>query len=145
MDRKILKKKIYKNRNLITYIIIFGVASIITVGSTIGRNDKVVLIDNSQLDATHKESVAIKNKTTQKFAAKSEESVSSDSQDETGTTVVIAVDTLNIRSQKEQDSEPLGLANQGDEFTIISKDAQWVEIDFNGNNGFVKRQYVNIK
>ena len=141
MDRKRLKKKIYKNRNLITYIIIFGIASIITVGSTIGRNDKVVLIDNSQLDATHKESVAIKNKTTQKFAAKSEESVSSDSQDETGTTV----DTLNIRSQKEQDSEPLGLANQGDEFTIISQDAQWVEIDFNGNNGFVKRQYVNIK
>ena len=145
MDRKRLKKKIYKNRNLITYIIIFGVASIITVGSTIGRNDKVVLIDRSQLDATHKESVAIKNKTTQKFAAKSEESVSSDSQDETGTTVVIAVDTLNVRSQKEQDSEPLGWANQGDEFTIISQDAQWVEIDFNGNNGFVKRQYVNIK
>ena len=36
--------------------------------------------------------------------------------------------------------EALGIAEQGDEFDIITEDGEWIEIDYNNNNGYVKNR-----
>ena len=52
----------YIHRNRIFYIAVFAIASIITIASVIGRNDKIVLVDSSQLVVSEKESIDVKNK-----------------------------------------------------------------------------------
>ena len=37
------------------------------------------------------------------------------------------------------------MAEQDEVFRIISEDGEWIEIDYNGNNGFVKAQYVEVE
>lgn len=130
------------------YIGIFAIASIITIASVaISRTDKAVLIDKSQLAVTEKESIAMKNKDTQKVAAKDEtgEETTEEKGQESGTYVTIQVDVLNVRSAASQESEALGIVNEGETFPIISQDGEWIEIDYNGNNGFVKKEFVEIK
>ncbi len=142
-----IKRKIYKYGNLIMYLGIFAVASIITISAVaITRTDKTVLIDKSQLAVTEKESIAMKNKDTQKVAAqgKTTQDITEKTEQESGTKVTIAVDVLNVRSQASQQSEALGIANEGETFSIISQEDEWVEIDYNGNNGFVKKEFVDI-
>lgn len=129
------------------YLGIFAVASIITISAVaITRTDKTVLIDKSQLAVTEKESIAMKNKDTQKVAAqgKTTQDITEKTEQESGTKVTIAVDVLNVRSQASQQSEALGIANEGETFSIISQEDEWVEIDYNGNNGFVKKEFVDI-
>lgn len=142
-----IKRKIYKYGNLIMYLGIFAVASVITISAVaITRTDKTVLIDKSQLAVTEKESIAMKNKDTQKVAAqgKTTQDITEKTEQESGTKVTIAVDVLNVRSQASQQSEALGIANEGETFSIISQEDEWVEIDYNGNNGFVKKEFVDI-
>lgn len=129
------------------YLGIFAVASVITISAVaITRTDKTVLIDKSQLAVTEKESIAMKNKDTQKVAAqgKTTQDITEKTEQESGTKVTIAVDVLNVRSQASQQSEALGIANEGETFSIISQEDEWVEIDYNGNNGFVKKEFVDI-
>ena len=63
----------------------------------------------------------------------------------TGSKIVINTDILNVRKDATEDSEALGIAEQGDEFDIIAEDGEWIEIDYNGNNGYVKQEYVQFK
>jgi uncharacterized protein YgiM (DUF1202 family) len=160
--RKIrIKRKIYKHGNAIAYIGIFAIASFITIASVAGRSDAVMVLDNSQVAVSERESIALKDKDTQKVAAKSNLSDEADTsvaettgaeavqttvygEKKVGTKVTIIVDTLNVRSQASQDSEPLGMVDEGETFTIISQDSEWIEIDYNGNNGFVKAEFVEI-
>lgn len=143
-----LKRNIYKHGNLIMYIGIFAIASIITIASVaVSRTDRAVLIDKSQLAVTEKESIAMKNKDTQKVAAKGEtgQETTKKKEQESGSKVTIQVDVLNVRSEASQDSEALGIVNQGETFPIISQSGEWIEIEYNGNNGFVKEEFVEIK
>lgn len=130
------------------YIGIFAIASIITIASVVSRTDqnKVVLIDDSQLAVTEQESIAMKNKDTQKVAAKdeTEQETSESKEQESGTKVTIKVDVLNVRSEASQDAEALGIVNEGEIFQIISQGSEWIEIDYNGNNGFVKAEFVEV-
>lgn len=128
------------------YIGIFAVASIITLASVLGRTDKAVLIDDSQLAVTEREAIDKKDKDTQKVAAKEEtvEETTIEAEPESGTQVTIKVDVLNVRSEASQESEPLGIVNEGETFQIISQSSEWIEIDYNGNNGFVNADYVEV-
>lgn len=143
-----IKRNVYRHGNMIMYIAIFAVASIITLASVMGRTDrdKAVLIDDSQLTVTEKESIAMKNKDTQKVAAKeeTEQETSQGAKQESGTQVTIKVDVLNVRSDASQDAEALGIVNEGETFQIIAQDSEWIEIDYNGNNGFVKAEFVEV-
>lgn len=128
------------------YIGIFAVASIITLASVLGRADKAVLIDDSQLAVTEREAIDKKDKDTQKVAAKEEtiEETTIETEPESGTQVTIKVDVLNVRSEASQESEPLGIVNEGEIFQIIAQNSEWIEIDYNGNNGFVKAEFVEV-
>lgn len=141
-----IKRNIYRHGNIIMYIGIFAVASIITLASVLGRTDKAVLIDDSQLAVTEREAIDKKDKDTQKVAAKEEtvEETTIEAEPESGTQVTIKVDVLNVRSEASQESEPLGIVNEGETFQIISQSSEWIEIDYNGNNGFVNADYVEV-
>lgn len=141
-----IKRNIYRHGNLIMYIGIFAIASIVTLASVLGRTDKVVLIDDSQLAVTEREAIDKKNKDTQKVAAKEEavDDTSEAVEPESGSRVTINVDVLNVRSEASQESEALGIVNEGETFQIISQYDEWIEIDYNGNNGFVKAEFVQV-
>ena len=105
-----------------------------------------MLIDDSQLAVTEREAIDKKDKDTQKVAAKEEtvEETTIEAEPESGTQVTIKVDVLNVRSEASQESEPLGIVNEGETFQIISQSSEWIEIDYNGNNGFVNADYVEV-
>ena len=138
-----IKRNIYKHGNMIMYICIFAAASVITIASVAGRTEKVVLVEQSQIGVTERESIAMKDKDTQKVAAQ-EEAEETEKEQESGTQPTIRVDVLNVRSEASQESEALGIVNEGETFQIISQGGQWIEIDYNGNNGFVKAEFVEI-
>lgn len=141
-----LKRNIYKHGNLIVYVGIFAIASVVTLAVVASRNDKVVFIDESQIAVTEMESIAMKDKDTQKVAAKGQivDETTKDSEPESGSRVTIKVDTLNVRSEASQESDALGIVDKGETFQIISQGTEWIEIDYNGNNGFVKAEFVEI-
>ena len=147
MDKRKLKRNIYKHGNAIIYLCIFAVASIITLVAVLSRTDRVMIVDDSQIAISEKNSVELKNKDTQKVASKDKavEITTVGIQKTTGTKVKVVVDTLNVRSEATQDSDALGMAEQDEVFRIISEDGEWIEIDYNGNNGFVKAQYVEVE
>ena len=147
-NKEELKKQLYIHRNRICYIAVFAIASIITIASVIGRNDKIVLVDS--LVVSEKESIDVKNKDEQKVAAVDRndatvEDTHIETENTTGSKIVINTDILNVRKDATEDSEALGIAEQGDEFDIIAEDGEWIEIDYNGNNGYVKQEYVQFK
>ena len=88
------------------YICIFAAASVITIASVAGRTEKVVLVDQSQIAVTERESIAMKDKDTQKVAAQ-EEAEETEKEQESGTQATIRVDVLNVRSEASQESEAL--------------------------------------
>lgn len=141
-----LKRNIYKYGNLIIYVGIFAIASIVTLVAVASRSDKTVFINKSQVAVTEMESIAMKDKDTQKVAAKGQivDETTKDSEPESGSRVTIKVDTLNVRSEASQESDALGIVDKGETFQIISQGTEWIEIDYNGNNGFVKAEFVEI-
>lgn len=141
-----LKRNIYKHGNLIIYVGIFAIASIVTLVAVASRSDKTVFINKSQVAVTEMESIAMKDKDTQKVAAKGQivDETTKDSEPESGSRVTIKVDTLNVRSEASQESDALGIVDKGETFQIISQGTEWIEIDYNGNNGFVKAEFVEI-
>lgn len=141
-----LKRNIYKHGNLIIYVGIFAIASIVTLVAVASRSDRDVFINKSQVAVTEMESIAMKDKDTQKVAAKGQivDETTKDSEPESGSRVTIKVDTLNVRSEASQESDALGIVDKGETFQIISQGTEWIEIDYNGNNGFVKVEFVEI-
>ena len=146
MLKRRLKRNIYKHGNLIIYVGIFAIASIVTLVAVASRSDKTVFINKSQVAVTEMESIAMKDKDTQKVAAKGQivDETTKDSEPESGSRVTIKVDTLNVRSEASQESDALGIVDKGETFQIISQGTEWIEIDYNGNNGFVKAEFVEI-
>lgn len=170
-EKRKLKTGIYKHVNGLMYTCIFAIASIITIAAAINRTDNIMYMDEEQVVSTVKESVAFTDKDTQKVAvgeAETDESVSGDTttdipenttdiqtEPETtmedtdtgqplGTYIKVSVDTLNVRAEAGEDAEVLGMIDQDDIYEIISNQGDWIEINYNGNNGFVKSEYVEM-
>ena len=68
-----------------------------------------------------------------------------------GTVTVLAADAgqasgtnVNVRAEAGTDAEVLGKINKGTEFEILDKDGSWFEIDYNGESGFVSKDYFEV-
>lgn len=167
-EKRKLKSGIYKHVNALMYTCIFAVASIITIAAAVNRTDEIVYMDEEQVVSTVRESVAFTDKAAHKVAVGESETEENASNDVTenitdvptepdttvgepdtsqaaGNTVKVIADTLNVRAQANEEAEVLGMADEGDVYTIISEQGEWIEIDYNGNNGFVKSEFVEIQ
>lgn len=169
-EKRKIKNGIYKHVNVLTYVCIFVVASIITIAASVNRTDQIVYIDE-ELASQVKESIAFKDKDTQKVAVSEsipEETASDGMENETESItdvptepettideteteqsmsdkIRVAVETLNVRAQADEEAEVLGMADEDDVYEVISNQGEWIEINFNGNNGFVKAEFVEIQ
>ena len=167
-EKRKLKSGIYKHVNALMYTCIFAVASIITIAAVVNRTDEIVYMDEEQVVSTVRESVAFTDKAAHKVAvgeSETEENVSNDVTENitdvptepdttagepdtsriTGNKIKVTADTLNVRAQASEEAEVLGMADEDDVYTIISEQGEWIEIDYNGNNGFVKSEFVEIQ
>lgn len=170
-EKRKLKTGIYKHVNGLMYTCIFAIASIITIAAAINRTDNIMYMDEEQVVSTVKESVAFTDKDTQKVAvgeAETDEdtlndtstdvpedttdiqtepdSTAADTTDNpsSGGSVKVIVDTLNVRAEADEEAEVLGMIDQDDIYEIVSNQGDWIEINYNGNNGFVKSEYVEM-
>lgn len=161
-QKRKLKNNIYKHGNTILYGVIFLMASVITVGAALNRTDKISYIDEKKIV----ESVALTHAETQNLAAEAnttdEETTTTDvttvakttieepttpeetTQPQTITSAVIRVtaDTLSVRKEPSTDAQILGLVDQNEEFTVVSTKGEWIEINYQGQTGYVNAAYV---
>ena len=65
---------------------------------------------------------------------------------EGGYTAKVTEDSIRVRAEKSTDAEILGLAGVGSTYTCNEKDNGdgWVEIDFEGQKGYISSQYVTV-
>lgn len=150
-EKRRLKQKIYRHMNAITYIGIFVLASIITIVAAVGRNDDVSFVDESKLSVTATESIGIGNGESVKVAAtenKTTETITVNEEttvlETTKNQVKVIADTLVVRSEQSQESEALGTVSENDTLDVINVYGDWVQIDFEGNTGYVNALYVEF-
>ena len=161
------KRRLYRNNNLM-YAGIFVMAAIITIAAAVSRNNKIEYVDTAQMAST--ESIRVNNSNTDKVAAKAEEttkkskkkvvtteeavesttSVEAETTTEPETTttgennlelggrIKITADTLYVR----EESSVLGMASTGDEFYVLGKEGDWVLVNYQGNDGYIKAEFA---
>lgn len=56
-----------------------------------------------------------------------------------------ATTTVNVRSQASQTADKLGALSQGTQVPLFAQENGWVKIDFNGQVGYVKEDYVTVQ
>ena len=158
-QKRKLKNNIYKHGNTIMYGIIFLIASLITIGAASNRTDKIAYIDEKQIV----ESVAKSNAETQKLAVnKNDETTDEDIEEETtieettveettaeetaaASTIKITADTLSVRAEASLEAEVIGLVDMDQEFEVISTEGEWVQINYEGQTGYVNAAYVSFQ
>ncbi|GAA4064300.1 N-acetylmuramoyl-L-alanine amidase [Amphibacillus indicireducens] len=59
-------------------------------------------------------------------------------------TVQIETDDLLVRSGPGTEYELIGHVNQGEDYALVEQTDDWLAIDFNGETGWVSRQYATI-
>ena len=59
-------------------------------------------------------------------------------------TATVTADTLNLRSQASTDSSIVKLLNKGEKLEIISDDGDWIKVSYNGAEGYVSKDYIEI-
>ncbi len=65
---------------------------------------------------------------------------------ETVTVYTVNTAVLNVRSQPTKDSEKLGQVHEGETLSFISDyDSEWALINYNDQEGYVNKQYVNAR
>jgi hypothetical protein len=166
-EKRKLKTGVYRHVNALMYTCIFTIASIITIAAAVNRTDNIMYIDEEQAISTVKESVAFTDKDVQKVAIGEEETLDDTTtgtpEDITesltepdvttaetatdrssGGSIKVVADTLNVRIAAGEDAEVLGMIDQDDIYEMISNQGEWIEINYNGNNGFVKSEYVEV-
>lgn len=161
-ERRKLKANIYRHGNAIMYGIIFVIAGIITIAAALNRTDKIAYVDESKLASTQRESVAIKNSTTQKVAVSetdaqttakavetmTEPEVTQETETQTeqvaGMRIRVTADTLKVRSEASTDAEILGMVDMDEMFDVISQNGSWIEINYNGTKGFISSEFTEI-
>ncbi|MUV39531.1 N-acetylmuramoyl-L-alanine amidase [Lentibacillus sp. JNUCC-1] len=60
-------------------------------------------------------------------------------------TAVVEYDHLNVRSGPGTDYEKIGQVNTTDTFPIEKEDGEWVQIQYNGQSGWVSSEYITVK
>ena len=58
---------------------------------------------------------------------------------------IINVDNLNIRNGPGLDYDEIGQVNSDEVFQIVSRQDEWVEIQFKGETGWVTAEYISIR
>ncbi len=58
--------------------------------------------------------------------------------------IVSKVNRLNVRTQPSTSAPVIGQLNEGDQYTAAKTEGEWVEIDFQGQSGWVNNTYVTI-
>lgn len=56
---------------------------------------------------------------------------------------ITATTNVNVRSDSDQTSQKLGVANKGSVYNLLEVVGDWYRIDYNGNNGYVKAEFFN--
>src|SRR5699024_6503835 len=59
-------------------------------------------------------------------------------------TVRIETDDLLVRSGPGTEYELIGHVNQSEDYALVEQTDDWLAIDFNGETGWVSRQYATI-
>ena len=158
------KRRLYRNVNNLMYAGIFVMAAIITIAAAVSRNNKIEYVDTAQMAST--ESIRVNNSNTDKVAAKAEETTkkskkkvvtteeaveSTTAEAETttrennlelGGRIKITADTLYVREEASADSSVLGMASTGDEFYVLGKEGDWVLVNYQGNDGYIKAEFA---
>lgn len=60
-------------------------------------------------------------------------------------TAVITADSLNLRSKASTDSNVIETLKQKDEIEVVSEEGEWYQVKHNENEGYVKKEYVEVK
>ncbi|WP_370778324.1 SH3 domain-containing protein [Roseburia sp.] len=58
---------------------------------------------------------------------------------------VYAVDTVNVRAAADTESEKLGTLEQGTALTRTGTDGEWSIVNYNGQTGYIKTEYLTTK
>ena len=154
------------------YAGIFVMAAIITIAAAVSRNNKIEYVDTAQMASTESirvnnsntDKVAAKAEETTKKSKKkvvtTEEAVESTTSAEAETTtepettttrennlelggrIKITADTLYVREEASADSSVLGMASTGDEFYVLGKEGDWVLVNYQGNDGYIKAEFA---
>jgi hypothetical protein len=61
---------------------------------------------------------------------------------ELGGRIKITADTLYVREEASADSSVLGMASTGDEFYVLGKEGDWVLVNYQGNDGYIKAEFA---
>ena len=151
------KRRLYRNVNNLMYAGIFVMAAIITIAAAVSRNNKIEYVDTAQMAST--ESIRVNNSNTDKVAAKAEETTKKSKKKvvtteeavetttrennlELGGRIKITADTLYVREEASADSSVLGMASTGDEFYVLGKEGDWVLVNYQGNDGYIKAEFA---
>ena len=54
---------------------------------------------------------------------------------------VTAKTNVNVRNKPDQSSEKLGMVSEGSNYNLLEDLGEWLRIDFNGKNGYVKEEF----
>ena len=162
------KRRLYRNVNNLMYAGIFVMAAIITIAAAVSRNNKIEYVDTAQMASirvnnSNTDKVAAKAEETTKKSKKkvvtTEEAVESTTSAEAETTepettttgennlelggrIKITADTLYVREEASADSSVLGMASTGDEFYVLGKEGDWVLVNYQGNDGYIKAEFA---
>lgn len=159
-EKRKLKTNLYKHGNTIMYVVIFAMASLITIAAAANRTGKIEYVDESLIASTEKESLAVKNSSTNKVAstetnaqatteAVTEEATqpqTTESPTEPVSVIQVRViaDTLIVRSQASQDSDMIGMVDMDQVFDVISQNGDWIEINYNGTTGYISSEFTEV-
>lgn len=61
---------------------------------------------------------------------------------ELGARVQVTADTLYVRAEMSTDSDIVGIASMDDEFYVLEKEGEWVLINYQGQDGYVKAEFL---
>ncbi|PYF08839.1 SH3 domain-containing protein [Ureibacillus chungkukjangi] len=78
-------------------------------------------------------------------ATKTNDTASSDDNSLESSSIISQVAHLNLRAEPSVSSPVLSQLNTGDEARVLNSEANWVQISFNGQIGWVSTDYVTIK
>lgn len=61
-----------------------------------------------------------------------------------GTTATITTEGLNLRKEASTESNIIEVLNKNDKVELISEDGEWCKVKHNSNEGYVKKEYIEI-
>lgn len=143
----------------ITYVDMAKMTSIESIELNNSKTDKVAAQVETTTEATSYENVtddtvdepaddvsanAFDDETTQNVPETSSESVGVDSANnlDLGARVKVTADTLYVRAEMSTDSDIVGIASMDDEFYVLEKEGEWVLVNYQGQDGYVKAEFL---